>query len=383
MRRTRGYSMLEMIVVLMIVAVLATALGTGLFSLTNNAREEAVRGQLDRIKKGLVGDPRVIPPGERDIRRYGFMGDLGNLPSRLDSLVNAGSFPDYSIDTNLQMGAGWRGPYEPVLPTDITVDPWGNGIVYTVAAGTSTVTGAPTVATLTSKGPDGILGTADDSVVEIYRADAFSQVLGYVKDTTGVTMPGVGVTLSIPSAGVIQNVSTTTDTSGLYTFNNVPQGERVIQLSPKMTYVADTGIVSGSSYNNLTFQLQNLGKDATSITSMTLTFTSSPVAQYSSVQINGTTVFSGTGVSGTAINFSQINVAGTGVIQEPIHFFEASGLTMLVPDSVIGTVGTGGSLTIKVNGFNQLGTNTNQDMTGVTFSVVCSDGSQTLFTAKR
>jgi prepilin-type N-terminal cleavage/methylation domain-containing protein len=372
----KGYSLMETTMVVAIIGILMAAFGTALYSIVNNARIETVQYQLDRVKKGLVGQSRIIPAGERDIRRYGFIGDIGNLPATLDALTNAGSLPNYSVDDNLQMSAGWRGPYEPVQPTDVTVDPWGNGIVYTVAAGTSSVTGAPTVATVSSKGPDGVLGTADDSVVEIYKADAFSQVLGYDKDPTGATMAGVGVTLSIPTGGVIENLSTTTDTTGLYSFNNVPLGERVLQLSPKLAYVANTALVSGNNFQNVTFQVQNLGKDSTSITSMTLTYTSTPVAQFSTVLINGTSVFSGTGASGTTINFSQRTVAGTGVIQEPIHFFEAAGLIMLVPDAVIGTVGTGGSLTINLNGFTQ-------DMTGVTFSVAFSDGSQPIFTTKR
>src|SRR5207249_10834693 len=138
-----------------------------------------------------------------------------------------------------------------------------------------------------SKGPDGVLGTGDDTLVEIYKADAFSQVLGYVKDPTGATMAGVGVTLSIPTAGVIQNLSTTTDTAGLYSFSDVPQGERVLELSPKLAYIPNTALVSGNSFQNVAFQVQNLGKDPTSITSMTLTYTTSPVAQFSSVLING------------------------------------------------------------------------------------------------
>src|SRR5207253_3873503 len=117
-------------------------------------------------------------------------------------------------------------------PTDVTVDPWGNGLVYTVAAGTSALTGAPTVATIKSLGPDGINGTSDDAVVEVYKADAFSKVLGYVKDPTGGTLAGVAVTLSVPSAGVIQNLSATSDNDGLYVFTDVPEGERVLQLTP-------------------------------------------------------------------------------------------------------------------------------------------------------
>ena len=56
---------------------------------------------------------------------------------------------------------------------------------------------------------------------------------------------------------------------------------------------------------------------------------------------------------------------------------------MLVPDAIIGTVGTGGQLKIQVQNFEQVGTNNDVDMTGVTFFAEFSDGSKTQFTTKR
>lgn len=380
----KGASLLEMSVVMMVMAIVLTAMGTGIVSVTENARREAVLNQLDRVKKGLVGESRIIPTGEKDLRRYGYIGDIGTLPSSLSSLATAGTFPDYKIDSDLQMGAGWRGPYEPVLPTDVTIDPWGRALVYTVSAGTSTLTGAPTVASVRSLGPDGVNGTSDDAVVEIYKADAFSQVLGYVKNPFGATVAGIQVTLSSPVNGVIQAMTSTTDNDGLYTFTDVPQGERVLQLVPKLSFVRDTALTSSTDLNDVEFVVENLGKDSTTVNTMKLTYTSSPAADFTDVLVNGASVFSGLAASGTTVTFSSSKAAtGTNVLQEPIHFFEASGLIMLVPDAIIGTIGTGGTLKIQVLNFEQVGTNNNVDMTGVTFSAEFSDGSKTLFTTKR
>ena len=378
--------MLEMTVVLVVVAILAASMATAIYSVTENARREAVLNQLDRIKKGMVGESRIIPPGEKDLRRYGFMGDIGGLPSSLLVLASIGSLPDYAIDADLQMGRGWRGPYEPVLASDITVDPWGRALVYTVAAGTSALTGAPTVATIKSLGPDGVSGTADDAVLEIYKADAFSKVLGYVKDPFGATVAGIQVTLYAPTAGVIQSPpsTSTTDSDGLYSFTDVSQGERVLQLTPKLSFVRNTALTSGTNLNNVEFTVENLGKDSTTVTNMKLTFSSSPATDFTDVLVNGASVFSGLAASGTTVTFSSSkSAAGTNVLQEPIHFFEASGLVMLVPDAIIGTVGTGGSLKIQVQNFEQVSTNNDVDMTGVTFLAEFSDGSKTLFTTKR
>jgi hypothetical protein len=374
---------METTIVLAVVAILVATVGTALYSITDDARKTAALNQLDRVKKGLVGEARVIPTGEKDVRRFGYIGDIGTLPSSLTALTTIGSYPDYQIDSLLQMGAGWRGPYEPVLPNDVSVDPWGHALVLTVAAGTSALTGAPTVATIKSLGPDGLNGTGDDLSVELYKAEAFSQVLGYVKDATGATVAGIQVSLYQPLDGNIQTVTAVTDNDGLYTFADVPQGERVIQLTPKLSFQPNSATTSGTNLNNVQFVVENLGKDATSVNSMKLTFTTSPATDYTTVVINGTTVFNSLAASGSTVSFSSRSVNGTGVLQEPIHFFEASGLIMLVPDAVIGTIGSGGSLTIQVNGFQQVGTNTDADMTGVTFTAEFSDGSKTIFTTKR
>lgn len=380
----KGASLLEMAIVLVVMAIVLGAAGTALYSITENARREAVLNQLDRVKKGLVGESRLIPPGEKDVRRYGFIGDIGSLPAALSSLANVGAFPNYAIDSNLQLGVGWRGPYEPVLPTDVTVDPWGRALVYTVSAGTSGLTGAPTVATIRSLGPDGVNGSGDDSVVEVYKADAFSKVMGYVKDPFGGTVAGILVTLFSPANGVIQTMTSTTDNDGLYAFTDVPQGERVLQLTPKLSFVRNTALTSGTDLNDVEFVVENLGKDSTTITTMKLTFSTSPATDFTDVLVNGAPVFSGLASSGTTVTFSSSKTAGgTNVLQEPIHFFEASGLIMLVPDAVIGTIGTGGTLKIQVLNFEEIGTNNNVNMTGVSFSAEFSDGSKTLFTTKR
>ncbi len=56
---------------------------------------------------------------------------------------------------------------------------------------------------------------------------------------------------------------------------------------------------------------------------------------------------------------------------------------MTVPDAVLGTVGTGGTMKIEINDFEEIGTNNNVDMTGVTFTLEFSDGSKTLFAPVR
>ena len=377
-----GFTVLELSVSLMVVAILMAAVGTGIYATVLDARDKAVLDQLDRIKKAIVGEPWTTRAGESLIR-HGYLGDMGNLPATLSALVTQGTQATYQVDATTQIGAGWRGPYLPNSFSDLTVDPWGQGIVYTVAADISAVTGAPTVATIRSIGPDGKNGTADDRVVEIYRSEAFSTVSGYVKDASGLTVSGIGVQISYPINGTLLKpaATATTDSNGLYKFQNVPLGARVIQVSPHLSYKGNTAITTGSGGNNVQFTVQNLGQNATTITSMTVTYNTNPPAKYSQVKVDGSSVFTGTAVSGTTIFFTR-TVAGTGVIQEPFRI-DVANLYMQVPDILIGTVGAGGTLDFQLLNFTTVGSSSPQDMTGVTFVVQFSDGSIIQFTPTR
>jgi type II secretory pathway pseudopilin PulG len=379
-----GMTLLESAVVVMVIAILVAAVSTGIYATVFNARDTAARDQLDRLKKAIVGEqPRTIPPGEKNITRHGYVGDMGGLPPTLSALISQGTQPGFQVDAVTQMPVGWRGPYVSANPSDITVDPWGQPLVYTVANGTSAVTGAATVATIRSVGADGQSGTADDHLIEIYQSEVFSTLRGYVKDSTGLTVPGISVQLLYSISGSLHTASTTTDPSGLYTFNNVPQGVRIIQLSPKLSYVANTAISSGGQGQNVTFQIQNLGQNAATISSITLTFTSNPQAVYQQVTIaastntspswnNGAIYNVANTAAGNTVTFSATSVGGTGVIQEPLRL-DASNQMLQVPDVTIGSVGTGGTMTFQFKPFKSSGAD--RDMTGVTFIATLSDGS--------
>jgi hypothetical protein len=176
--------------------------------------------------------------------------------------------------------------------------------------------------------------------------------------------------------------STVTDDNGFYIFENVPHGPRVFQLAPRLSYQRGTGFTTGGERQNVEFAVENLSKDAISITNLKLTWVTEPASDFKRILINGTPVFSGTAASGTTITFSPRNLAGSGVIQEPFRV-DVTGLVLHVPDAIVGTIGTGGSLKFEIEDFEEVGTGTDVDMTGVTFTVEFSDGSKTFFAPVR
>ncbi|MFQ5697585.1 MAG: prepilin-type N-terminal cleavage/methylation domain-containing protein [Myxococcota bacterium] len=139
-----GFSLIEIIVAVAIVSILAGALAPFVAQQVRSAREDATRERMERIYRGMVGDPAR--------GQYGYLGDMGQLPPRLIDLTVRGSQPVWSMGA-AGVGTGWNGPYVVAASAaaEVTQDAWGT--VYQYASGTPR---------LTSAGADRRLGTSDD-----------------------------------------------------------------------------------------------------------------------------------------------------------------------------------------------------------------------------
>jgi len=95
---TSGYTLIEMILVVIIVGVIATIALNSLKAVNNTARFEETKRELEALAFAMTGDPNKISGGSRT--DYGYVGDVGSLPANLNALVtNPGGF------------STWRGPY--------------------------------------------------------------------------------------------------------------------------------------------------------------------------------------------------------------------------------------------------------------------------------
>ncbi len=383
-----GISLLEVTLALSVVTVLAFSFGFMVPVMMDENRENSARDQIMRVKKALIGEPSQVRQGRGNLSRFGYVGDMGGFPEALSDLVELGNQPEYAVTSIVELGLGWRGPYIATDPLDFLEDPWGRSIEMDTTQKTSASTGSTVIATIRSTGTDGISGNDDDAVVEIYEGETSANVFGYIRDTSGNTIPGVTVQISYPTAGTVATVSDVTDTEGLYEFGVIPHGERVIELSPKLSFQKDTAFTTSAQLNDVEFVIENLGKDQTTVSSFTLTYSSSPQAYFEQVLINDVQVFNSTtprAGSGDLITFSDEVVAGTNVLQEPFHVVISS-LTFQVPEIGVDTVGAGGTLEIELQGFKDASTGggaSTVNMTGVTFQIVFSDGSTTVLTTKQ
>jgi hypothetical protein len=312
---------------------------------------------------------------------------MGTMPSQLSKLWIAGTQPAYTFDSDKKVGAGWVGPYIPnIFVEDLLAldkDLFGQTLTYTSTPFTRTSDNQVVAVRVESAGADGVAGTADDMLIDILKGEIFSTVTGTLKRGTQV-VPFATVTLNLPIDGVVSTRNTTTNSSGVFTFTDVPYGFRSVSVDPKLTYEPNSAGVKSS--NNLEFTVTNYAPSNVTITSLTATYSGS--LYYEGIKVGNDTVFNyslapynGTRAqSGQQITFSQsVLVAGSGKPSQVIPIRVDQEVTT-TPDLLIR--GVGKSVKIALQNFKnaQTGTASNVSPSGVTFTINFSDGSQNTFT---
>ena len=230
-----GMTLIEIVVVVVIIGVLGATITPLVLNSLHDEREGNTVTELKEFKKGIIGDPEIVTEEVRT--HFGYVGDMGTMPTKIEDLYQKGTQPAYSFDATKKTGAGWNGPYiDPSLVEDLAslkLDAYGNEYTYSTAEFTGATTGATVSAKVTSKGTDGVTGGGDDLNVYIYKPAAFATVTGFIIDSDDTRKSGVSVTMNYPSAGTLTTSVTTTDSSGRYTFNNIPYGDRSLLISGK------------------------------------------------------------------------------------------------------------------------------------------------------
>ena len=103
-RKTEGFTLLELLVVMVIIGLLASYVGPKYFSQVGKAQIKTARAQIDALEKAL------------DQYRL----DTGRYPPTEQGLAALVARPSSEPK--------WEGPY---LKKNVPLDPWGNAYVYT------------------------------------------------------------------------------------------------------------------------------------------------------------------------------------------------------------------------------------------------------------
>lgn len=107
-RIAAGFTLIEMLVVLVIIGLLASLVGPKLFSKVDSSKIQTAQTQV-KMLKGTLETLRL---------------DIGRFP-----LANEGLTLLNTVPTDEKIKSKWRGPY---LDEQLPLDPWGNPYQYSV-----------------------------------------------------------------------------------------------------------------------------------------------------------------------------------------------------------------------------------------------------------
>lgn len=104
----RGFTLIEMLVVLVIIGMLAGLVGPKLFGRVDSSKVKTAEVQMKMLKGSMET----------------FRLDVGRFPTQSEGLVVLNQAP-----TDERARTRWRGPY---LDQDVPLDPWGNPYLYSL-----------------------------------------------------------------------------------------------------------------------------------------------------------------------------------------------------------------------------------------------------------
>src|SRR6185436_16533849 len=168
MKTTRGFSLLELVVIIAVIGILAAAVTPTVMNQIMDTRVAATRDEARALYDAMVGAPNG------DGTRFGFVGDIGRLPNTVQELAAQSGLAAYGTGNVRSIGMGWRGPYinTGISANDYQTDAFGRN--YVLNSGQ-----------IRSLGPDGIANNTDDIVYPPSAPNVTATVAITVKTITG------------------------------------------------------------------------------------------------------------------------------------------------------------------------------------------------------
>ncbi|MFC1556189.1 prepilin-type N-terminal cleavage/methylation domain-containing protein [candidate division KSB1 bacterium] len=202
MNNEKGFSLLELIVVIIIIGVLSLVAVENFSGSVEISRQNETIAEMEELKKALIGDSDLIEDGIRT--DFGFIGDTGSIPS---NALFQGDILRVSVI------GGWRGPYMSVdfQSDDYLKDAWGELYVLD-----------PSAMTIYSPGLDRtiVLGNTSSQMLLNQVRIIITDRQGYTPKTADLGNIQVSLTLRNGTTLPLQPVGS----GGLCTISSVPVG---------------------------------------------------------------------------------------------------------------------------------------------------------------
>jgi len=262
--RAAGFTLLELVVVIAVMAILATVAVRSLNGVEDQARFDSTQRGLSNVQSAIDGDRGLRQP-DGSMVPNGFVADMGRLPNLFFGTDPAAELQElwtqpvgvsaYAIrsapspDSDLKMGSGWHGPYlQMPFGQARLLDGWGNP--YSLIPSGSSSTAPVPIQSIQSLGSDNAPGATS---ADTYAADLPASPLLFLASdySATVTCNVVGASSSTPPAsaklfepdgtGKVTSAPATAVISGStigFTFSNVSPGSRIIRV-----YADSAGLV--------------------------------------------------------------------------------------------------------------------------------------------
>lgn len=397
-RRPGGFTLLEAVVALAVVAVLAGAFVPLVLTSRETDRADATRHTLRLIKRGIVGGE--ARPGEAEAD-HGFVGDLGQLPDSLPQLLRPGGLPAFTVDRPSGLGVGWRGPYVPLALADdtarLTRDAFGRRIRYSTSD--TSLSGISATALLQSAGRDGAFGTEDDIFAPITPGEVVTEVHGFLVSAKGRPLAQAPIGFVFRRDAALVDTVVNADSVGHAVVSGVPVGGAVVRAASgaggqQTAFVRGSEFTAGNQFQDVGFSIVNVSDAPVTVSSITVTeiqpntddrcYREAFFDGEQKLPTGGGTTIRCEGETLDLANPVTLAPGSADPASVSRRSFTASGPVALAPEIRAGAISDGGTGTLEIvlgDWRTSGGTGPRADMRGIELTVQLSDGLVFTFTA--
>src|SRR5688572_19252858 len=132
LRLTGGFTLTEAAATLSIISIILAGMVTVASNVLNKWQIDVTTDRMNELRRATTGNTVIIANESREA--FGYLGDMGNVPTSHQDLWVKGSQTTFTFDTTEKTGGCWNGPYLEMRGLEfsdmLSLDGWGNSFAY-------------------------------------------------------------------------------------------------------------------------------------------------------------------------------------------------------------------------------------------------------------